>query len=114
MIVNALIFCVCFLLLFGLSLWPVLLKNSKRFKLVLIVANLIFIAMLLFSAAFMSESEKKQQKKQEAFRKDTLPAIAKKLEASEKREYTKVSESEMDIEKIESAVELFSKEVTEE
>lgn len=113
MIFNGLLICVVFLVLFGLALWPVLFKNSKRFKLVLIAANLIFLIMLLFFGASISSTETLWQERRESFRKETLPEIAKKLEGSEKKEYTKIPETEQNIEKIQQAVKQFSREVAE-
>ncbi|MBO5201919.1 MAG: hypothetical protein J6C30_04225 [Lentisphaeria bacterium] len=113
MIFNGLLICVVFLTLFGLALWPVLFKNSKRFKLVLIAANLIFLLMLLFFGTSISSTETLWQEKRESFRKETLPHIAKKLEGTEKKEYTGISDTELDIEKIQQAVKQFSAEVAE-
>lgn len=113
MIFNGLLICVVFLVLFGLALWPVLFKNSKRFKLVLIAANLIFLIMLLFFGASISSTETLWQERRESFRKETLPEIAKKLEGSEKKEYTKIPETEQNIEKIQQTVKQFSREVAE-
>lgn len=114
MIFNGLLICVVFLTLFGLSLWPVLLKNSKHFKLVLIAANLVFLIMVIFFGAAVSSTETKWQEERKSFREETLPAVAKKLEGTEKINCTKIPETEQDIEKIESAVKDFSREVAEE
>lgn len=111
MIFQGLLICVIFLTLFGLSLWPILLKNSKHFKLVLIAANVIFLLMVIFFGASLNNTEEEWQKKRETFRTGTLPAVAKKLEGTEKKEYQKISEDEQDIQKIEEAIDLFSTEV---
>lgn len=111
MIFNGLLICVLFLTLFGLSLWPVLLKNSKRFKLVLIAANVVFLLMVLFFGASLNNTEEEWQKEREIFRSGTLPAVVKKLEGTEKKEYQKISEDEQDIRKIEEAINHFSAEV---
>lgn len=111
MIFNGLLICVLFLTLFGLSLWPVLLKNSKHFKTVLIAANVIFLLMLLFSGASLNNAEEARQEERDSFRTKTLTAVAKKLEGTEKQEYQKVPESEQDIQKIESLIDQFSAEV---
>ncbi len=111
MIFNGLLICVIFLTLFGLSLWPVLLKNSKHFKMVLIAANIIFLIMLIFFGATLNNTEKEWQKERQVFRRETLSAVAKKLEGTEKKQYTKIPESEQDIKKIEETVKQFSTEV---
>lgn len=111
MIFNGLLICVIFLTLFGLSLWPVLLKNSKHFKLVLIAANVVFLLMLIFFGASLNRTGALWEEKREAFRTETLPEVAKKLEGTEKKEYTKISETEQDIQKIEETVNNFSAEV---
>lgn len=113
MIFNGLLICVIFLTLFGLSLWPVLFKKSKHFKLILIATNLVFLIMLIFFGTSVSSTDAKWQKKRETFRTETLPEIAKKLEGTEKKQYTKISETELDIEKIDAAVQQFSREVAE-
>lgn len=113
MIFNGLLICVVFLILFGLALWPVLFKNSRYFKAALIAANLVFLIMLVLFAATINNTEKHWQEEREQFRKETLPEVAKKLTGSEKKEYTKISESEQDIEKIQNAVRQFSREVSE-
>ena len=112
MIFQGLLICVIFLTLFGLSLWPILLKNSKHFKLVLIAANVIFLLMVIFFGATLNNTEEEWQKEREIFRSGTLPAVAKKLEGTEKKEYQKISEDEQDIRKIEDAINHFSTEVT--
>lgn len=109
MIFNGLLICVVFLILFGLSLWPVLLKNSKHFKLVLIAVNLVFLAMVIFFGASVSRTETTWQEKRKAFREETLPAVASKLEGTEKINCTKIPETEQNIEKIEGTIQEFSR-----
>lgn len=112
MIFQGMLICVIFLTLFGLSLWPVLFKKSRHFKLVLISANIIFIVMMILFAGSVGTTQEKWQQKRSRFREEVLPATAALLEGTEKRQFTAIPETERDIQKIEAAIRTFSEEVT--
>lgn len=111
MILQGLFFCVIFLTLFGLALWPVLFKNSKHFKLVLIAANAVFLFILICFGSAAGSTQKKWQEKREAFRQETLPAAAALLEGDRPVTCTTVPENEMDIEVIDGLLQQFNSEV---
>ncbi len=78
-IFNTLFFCLAFLLLFSLALWPILLKNSRYAILIFIGTNIVILIALI---AFGSNVTEKRQKADNRISKfhAALPNVAAILE----------------------------------
>ncbi len=76
---NALLCCVVFLTLFGMALWPVLFRESKRRKWIFAGANLTFLVMLLACGSSISRSRMELETRREQM-KDALVIAADLLD----------------------------------
>ncbi len=76
---SALLICVSFLTMFGLALWPVLFKQSKRWKWIFIGTNITFVVMLLAGGSTVARSRVELDTRREQMR-DALAITAEFLE----------------------------------